>query len=218
MDQQRFEQLWARCALEGVDATTIASACYSEIDTCYRESHRYYHRPVHILHCLEQFDSACSLMEQPDLVELAIWYHDVIYVCGDKENELNSAELFKAHAQNQFSSEDIGTVYELIMVTTHDKTLPSSVDQGYVVDIDLSSFGLPWEKFLADSKAVREEFKHLSDEEFYPGQSRFFEMLLSREHFCFTEFFRNRHESQARENIERYMSQLREQGCLPAKL
>ncbi len=217
MDQQRFEQLWARCALEGVDVTTSASACFSEIDTRYKEPHRYYHRPVHILHCLEQFDYACSQMEQPDRVELAIWYHDVIYVCGDKDNELNSAELFKTHAQNQLSQEVIDTVYELIMVTIHDKKLPSSVDQGYVVDIDLSSFGLPWEKFLVDSKAVREEFKDLSDEEFYPGQCRFFKMLLDREHFCFTEFFRDRHESQARENIERYMSQLREQGCLPAK-
>ena len=50
---------------------------------------------------------------------------------------------------NQLSQEVIDAVYELIMVTIHDKKLPSSVDQGYVVDIDLSSFGLPWEKVFS---------------------------------------------------------------------
>ena len=87
-------------------------------------------------------------------------------------------------------------------------------DQGFMVDIDLSSFGLPWELFLRDSVAVREEFSHLSDEEFYPKQKGFLESLLHREHFCYTEFFRRRHEDRARTNIQRYLDELAARGLL----
>ncbi len=197
--------------MDGATAVTAAGACFSELDTLYRESHRHYHRPAHIEHCLKYFDMARSGMDQPDAVELAIWYHDVIYACGAGDNEMKSAELFKVHARDLLPAALIDCVFDLILVTIHSQKLPVTLDQGYVVDIDLSSFGLPWPQFLTDSKAVREEFSHLSDAEFYPSQCRFFEMLLAREHFCFTDFFRQRHEQQARENIQRYMLQLREQ-------
>jgi len=212
MDQQRFKQLWARSAMDGVATAAAAVAHFAVIDRHYHESHRHYHRPAHIAHCLRQFDAARPGMDQPDLVELAIWYHDVVYLCGASDNELQSAELFKAHADGQLSSRAMAIVYDLIMVTIHDQKLPVTLDQEYVVDIDLSSFGLPWEQFLTDSKAVRAEFNHLSDAEFYPGQCRFFDMLLARDNFCFTEFFRQRHELQARENIQRYLQQLSDQG------
>jgi len=209
MDRQRFEQLWARCAMDGAATATAAGGYFSELYNHYRESHRHYHRPAHIVHCLKYFDMARSGMEQPDWVELAIWYHDVIYTCGADDNELKSAELFKVHACDLLPTALIDSVYDLILVTIHSRKLPVTLDQGYVVDIDLSSFGLPWPQFLADSKAVRKEFNHQFDADFYPGQCRFFEMLLAREHFCFTEFFRQRHEHQARENIQRYLLQLR---------
>ncbi len=220
MEQHRFEQLWARCAIDGVENPGANGAWFGELDSHYRESHRHYHRPEHIEHCLRQFDAARAVpgMEQPDAIELAIWYHDAIYVCGDSENELKSAELFKSRASDCLRDDLVAYVYDLILVTMHDRELPKNIDQGYMVDIDLSSFGLPWDQFLSDSRAVRGEFEDLGDADFYPGQYRFFEMLLAREHFCFTEFFRNRHGAQARENIQRYLNKLYAQGYGPANL
>ncbi len=212
MDRQRFEQLWARCAVDRADTAAAAGVRFAELDKHYLESHRSYHRPAHIVHCLKFFDLSRSGMDHPDEVELALWYHDVIYECGADDNELKSAELFKVHAGGLLPTALIDSVYDLILVTIHSQRLPVTLDQGYLVDIDLSSFGLPWPEFLTDSKAVRAEFSHLSDADFYPGQCRFFEMLLAREHFCFTDFFRRRHEHRARENIQRYLRQLRDRS------
>ena len=75
--------------------------------------------------------------------------------------------------------------------------------EGFIVDIDLSSFGLPWDEFVRDSAAVRAEFGHLSDDTFYPRQRDFMRKLLARPSFCYTDFFRERHEARARENIRR---------------
>ena len=81
-----------------------------------------------------------------------------------------------------------------------------------MLDIDLSSFGLPWDDFVRDSSAVRQESPQLSDAEFFPGQRAFLESLVGREHFYFTEFFRSRIEETARSNIQRHLENLKEKG------
>jgi predicted metal-dependent HD superfamily phosphohydrolase len=212
MHRQRFQQLWLRCASDGASAD--ADIRFDEIASHYRESHRRYHTPEHVEHCLGQFDDARDQMDDPDSVELAVWYHDVIYDAGASDNELMSAELFQRRAAGHVDEERIRTIHDLVMVTVHNRVAPSTEDQGFMVDIDLSSFGLPWDRFLRDSVAVREEFPHLSDEEFYPKQKGFLQSLLQREHFCYTEFFRLRHEERARTNIQRYLDELAGRGLL----
>ena len=151
-------------------------------------------------------------MDEPDAVEMALWFHDAIYDVPGKENELRSAELFAARADGRGSEQFRSEVHRLIMATTHLDPPPATLDESFIVDIDLSSFGLPWEEFLRDSRAVRAELPHVSDAEFYPRQKKFLESFAARSEFCFTEFFRDRHETRARENIERLCARLETEG------
>jgi predicted metal-dependent HD superfamily phosphohydrolase len=149
-------------------------------------------------------------MDDQDAVEMSIWFHDVIYDATASDNEERSAKYFSQTCSQDVDRQLKSKVHDLIIATMH-KELPLTPDGKYLVDIDLSSFGLPWDKFLRDSEAVREEFSHLDDAEFYSAQKKFLESLLAREHFCFTEFFRQRHERTARENIRRYLDSLEKQ-------
>lgn len=212
MDKQRFEKLWLRCASD--DAAATAHECFAQVEGHYNEPHRRYHTPGHIAHCLEQFDAARALMQLPDSVELAIWYHDVIYDVGASDNELQSAKLLRRHADGALPGELVQCVHDLIMVTVHGRQEPENPDQGFMVDIDLSSFGLSWKRFLRDSVAVREEFSHMSDAQFYPRQREFLSGLLARPYFCVTDFFRKRHEARARSNITRYLADLEARGLV----
>jgi predicted metal-dependent HD superfamily phosphohydrolase len=213
MDRGRFQQLWQRCAIGKTDST-VSGSRFDEVCARYNEAHRRYHTPEHIVHCLQQFDAARDLITNDCAVELALWYHDVVYDIGANDNEALSAEFFVRHAQGELSDELIATVQQLIMVTMHLCHQPKTVDEAYLVDIDLSSFGLPWERFQRDSIAVRKEFPQTPDDEFYPKQEHFLGELLRRESFCFTDFFRQRHERQARENISAYLQNLKAQGLL----
>jgi predicted metal-dependent HD superfamily phosphohydrolase len=212
MDRRRFEQLWRDCA-DSIDSDWLG-ACYEEVHARYTESHRRYHSAGHIAHCLQQFDAASGLLDDANAVELAVWYHDVVYDIGAIDNEARSAEMFLRHASGQLSEDMSATVHELIMVTMHLCSLPATSDQSYLVDIDLSSFGLPRERFLRDSVNVREEFPHIPDAEFYTKQKKFLLELLGRKHFFFTEFFRNRHEVAACENISAYVQKLTDTDLL----
>ncbi len=200
LDRRRFKSLWARARTD--HRCDGAGAVYEELVRLYSDASRHYHTPEHIAHCLRQFDAASPYMDEPDAVELALWFHDVIYDIHADDNELRSAELFERLAGITMSPEFKQRVHDLIMVTTHDG-FPGTADERFMVDIDLSSFGLPWDEFARDSAAVRAEFGHVPDERFYSRQRDFMRKLLSRPSFCFTDFFRARHEDQARENIRR---------------
>ena len=208
LNRRRFERLWSRSIGDG------ARAVFDELDALYGEAHRRYHTAGHIEHCLRQFDLGAGRMDEPDVVEMALWFHDAIYDIPGADNELRSAELFAARAAGRGSAAFRSDVHRLVMATTHLEPPPATLDESFIVDIDLSSFGRPWEEFLSDSRAVRAEHPHVPDSEFYPRQKKFLESLAARPVFCFTEFFRDRHEARARRNIERLCARLEAEGAI----
>lgn len=205
MAKKRFQALWNRCLLAG--AASDGVAVYQELETRYSEPHRYYHTTDHIRHCLREFDLAAELMDDADAVEMGLWFHDAIYDPRASDNELKSAELFTVRADGHMDADFRRRVYDLILITIHPEQ-PRNLDQEFMVDIDLSSFGLPWPAFRRDSNAVRNEYAHMSDKQFYPAQIRFLGSLLARPSFFFTEFFRNRYEETAKGNITRHIDEL----------
>lgn len=212
MDKQRFTSLWKRCQ-SGGGSKADADDVYQEVYDYYSEPGRHYHTPRHIEHCLTQFDLASAEMEDADSVEMAIWFHDLIFDAQARDNELQSARRFVELAGDSMDGEFKTRVYDLIMATAPPR-IPKSKDQEFMLDIDLSSFGLPWTDMLRDSIAVRKESRQLTDAQFFPGQLAFLESLVGREHFYFTEYFRSRIEESARSNINRYLKNLGDQGIV----
>ena len=209
MTEERFAALWTRCLVKGADSEALA--VYQELVQRYSEPHRHYHTPEHIGHCLRQLDLAAGLMDDADAVEMALWFHDAIYDPRASDNERKSAEFFTQVVDQDVTAAFRQSVYDLIMVTTHPEQ-PRSLDEQFMVDIDLSSFGLPWDTFQRHSDAVRQEYTHLSDQQFYPNQIAFLRSLLARPAFFFTDLFRERYEKTAKENIGRHLQELRLRG------
>ena len=118
-------------------------------------------------------------MDAPDAVEMAVWFHDVVYELPGKENERRGAEVFAAKAVDRGSGRFRSKVHRLVMAMTHLDQPPQTLDESFMVDIDLSSFGRPWVEFLLDSRAVRAELPHLPDAEFLPRQKKFLESLAA---------------------------------------
>ncbi len=73
LDRQRWDALWQRLGGNPpADAFDALLAAYGGAD-------RHYHSDRHILACLEHFDRWRQLALRPDLVELALWTHDLVY-------------------------------------------------------------------------------------------------------------------------------------------
>lgn len=204
MDQDRFVALWSRSCGERDSAEDL----FKGIETSYGEPHRRYHTGTHIEQCLKQFDLARTEMDDADAIELALWFHDVEYDPDASDNELASAERFRRSAAGSMDNALIDQVYRLIMATIHSSP-PQLPDEQYVIDIDLSSFGLPWDEFYVDSRNVRDEFPALSEKEFAIKNGGFLQGLLDRPSIYSTEFFRQRLETTARENMRRQIALLK---------
>ncbi|MBK8962055.1 MAG: hypothetical protein IPM75_03020 [Candidatus Competibacteraceae bacterium] len=206
--EARFVALWNRAA---GGAATAASAIYQRLARLYGESHRHYHTFEHIRRCLEEFDAVVALTDDPDHIEMALWFHDAIYAPGAPDNEQRSADLFQRCAEGGMDERFRQSVRELIMATAH-RRAPVRRNDCFVVDIDLCSFGSPWETFERDGRRIRAEFAGVPDDRYYPNLLRFLRALQSRPTFFFTDYFQRCYEAIAHANTQRLVEELRARG------
>lgn len=202
---ERFCAQWRACA------GTNADQVWRRLHAHYQEPHRHYHTLAHIAHCLGQLDLARDHVAELSATEMAIWFHDIIYHYGARDNEILSVAYFRGLADATMSPRFIDRVSEFIIATQHAGAASDSA-VAFVVDIDLSGFGLPWENYLADSAALRCEADGVGDEQYYQGKLRFLSELQRWPSLYQSPFFQQRLEAIAQSNIARYTADLRRQG------
>jgi predicted metal-dependent HD superfamily phosphohydrolase len=179
---------------------------YGELLSAYTAPERHYHDIRHIAHCLSEFDGVRHLAHNPQALEVAIWFHDVVYDGRQHDNEEQSAEvaaaaLRKLGASNAFIDE----VQQLILFTRHDVE-PATDDGKLMADIDLASLALAPERFDENSRRIRSEYLHVPEDAFLRGRNDMLGGLLKRPRIYYTDVFHDRYEGQARENLERAVS------------
>ena len=208
LDYNRFRRLWQHCLLDS--ASDDSAAVHQQLIASYSEPQRFYHNLVHIEHCLSLLDIVHAELQNPRALELAIWFHDVVYQPGANDNEQLSADLFMAKTAGVFAEPLRDTVYQHIMATVHDGAEAGHADTKYMLDIDLSSFGRPWAEFIRDSDNLRLEMEDLPDDEFYQRQAAFQDKLFSQPRFFKSDYFYDNYEAQARQNRSDYFETIRQ--------
>ena len=203
----RFQALWQRCLLE--DSSDDSASVHQRLLAAYAEPQRFYHNLTHIEHCLSVFDEVKSLLSNPDAVELALWTHDVIYQPGARNNEALSVEWYRDIAAGVHHPDLVQRVSRHIIATLHNDKPLDDEDSRYLVDIDLSSFAMPWDDFLRDSRNLRRENPQITDQEYHHNQRKFQKLLLSRQRFYHSDYFFQHYEQQARDNLARYFEYVR---------
>ena len=208
LDYDRFRLLWQRCLLDS--AIDESAAIHQQLIASYSEPQRFYHTLTHIEHCLSLIEKISSELQSPEALELAIWFHDVVYEPGAKDNEQLSADQFMAKTDGVFDDTLRDTVYQHIMATVHDGAEVKHADTKYMLDIDLSSFGRPWAEFIQDSHNLRLELEDWPDDVFYQRQAVFQDKLFGQARFFKSDYFYDNYEAQARQNRSDYFETIRE--------
>lgn len=177
---------------------------WNSIIVQYLMEDRHYHTLSHITDMLGDYREVKHLLADAESVEIAIWYHDVIYstTSAAKENERASAQyaeqvLAKLGLPPSFRQK----ISALILATTHADT-PEDLDAQYLVDIDLAVLGKPADVFDRYEANIRKEYHHVSDNDFKQGRAAILKRFLDRPFIYATEYFRNKYEATARNNIE----------------
>ncbi|MFO1413743.1 MAG: hypothetical protein U1F10_07520 [Burkholderiales bacterium] len=209
----RFAAVWDRCVDRSLSPSGVE--VYGALAERLGAPDRRFHNLDHIRECLVHLDRVATLVRDRDAMELALWFHDAEYTPGDASNERRSAGLFvdlAGGAPTLLRRRVVG----LILATRHRKPARTH-DRRFIEDIDLVGFGAPWDQFMHNGDLLREEFASQSDERYYKGQVAFLAMLEKRAAFFLTDYFRDRYETTAQENIRRLLALRQSQGYAPPK-
>jgi len=207
----RLAAVWRR--RHAGDAARDADAVYAEVAARYADPARHYHTLEHVDDCLARLDAVADLVENPDAIEIAIWFHDVVYATGVRDNEARSARFYlqrSAGATPTFRR----AVCRMILASRHVRPMRDA-DPGYMVDIDLAGFGRPWAEFRSTTDLIRAESPQRTDGEFATGLAPFLRALVARPRMFATAWFRDRCEAAARRNVDRLLDEWHRAGYLP---
>lgn len=200
----RYMQLMRRLG-STVTASTLIK-CWVELESGYEEKHRHYHGIDHIVHLLLTFDLMRKHAKDPDIVELAIFYHDVVYMPGSRLNEEMSALMLERHAQLlliPYSATAIAGEY-VYRTKEHCGDAEANPDLCLFLDLDLIRLAADPAEFKRDTANIRKEFKKYSDNEFYFGRTKWVRSMLppEREHVFNTSLMQKRYEARAQANLK----------------
>lgn len=181
----------------------LGESIFNDLVTAYSNSTRYYHNLQHI----QQLLTVANLMKDEaknfPVIELAIWFHDVIYDSQAQDNEVKSA----AYAEQVLTSLEIDdltiqSVKQLILKTQSHQTDLEDYDSQIFLDADLSILGASQTKYQIYSQAIRQEYAWLSQSDYYLGRKKVLESFLARTRIYQTEYLFKQLENKARFNLQ----------------
>ncbi|NEE09106.1 hypothetical protein G3M58_21950 [Streptomyces sp. SID7499] len=165
----------ARGPAGGPDPAPYADALL----TRWQEPQRRYHTVEHLTAVLDRVDELERYARDPDVVRLAAWFHDAVYLPDRSENEERSARLAeRALTEAGVPEAKTAEVARLVRLTvTHDPA-DDDPDGQVLCDADLAILASPPSAYAAYTAAVREEYHFVPSDAFREGRATILRQLL----------------------------------------
>ena len=129
-----------------------------EVIANYDEEHRYYHNFNHLQEVLIELTNK-QVIEDDELF-LAAVYHDAVYDSRNKDNEEQSAFLFKEDAKKaNYTLVKTDVVAQLILDTKHHQ--PTTEKSKLLIDADLNIFNASPARLIEYEKQIFKEYQHV---------------------------------------------------------
>ena len=202
---------WHLTAINNAIEPVMLKELWQDIAVRYNESQRAYHSLQHIQQLFAQFEQIKHYLNEPHIIALALFYHDVIYEPTRSDNELKSAEYAVDSLIPYLTPEQCQHIYRLVMMTASHQIdqIDELIEHGkysdaaYLLDMDLSVLGVSWSEYQQYAQAVRQEYAHISNVDYRVGRISVLKGLLAHPTLYLTDYYHSQLENQARQNIER---------------
>lgn len=191
--------------------STIQDTLFVEVEKYYRKKSRAYHNLIHIETMLDLADDFISELEDPALLKISIWYHDLIYNALRKDNELKSAEHVKAvlGKLNCEPKRILRCYHQILSTKNHQVAKEEGTDEKLLIDFDLEILSRNWTAYERYTQQIRKEYWMYPGPIYRKGRREAMLHFLERDRIYQTDFFRENKEKQARENIVREIELLK---------
>jgi len=198
-----LQQTYIELARKYTDNVDHIAELWNEIETKHSEKTRYYHTLEHLRHLLEQLTEIKAHIVDWDTILFTLFYHDVIYISSKSDNEEQSAEL-AAERMKQLAVPEAQIekcIQQIIATKSHE--VSENNDTNLFTDADLSILGQPWEEYSRYAQNVRKEYSQYPKLIYKEGRKKVLRHFLEMERIFKSDWFFEKYEQQARENLER---------------
>jgi predicted metal-dependent HD superfamily phosphohydrolase len=198
-----------------IEPTKIQTV-FAELVAAYSSVDRFYHTLKHIQQVLETIAEIQKQTSQPTAqtinfpaIQLAAWFHDVIYEPHCKDNEEKSVVYAKdILTQFKLPVNTIQLVQDLILNTKNHQALPTDLHSHIFLDSDLAILGASQLDYQVYSKAIRQEYSWLNNQLYRCGRKQVLQQFLQRQRIYFTQYMFTKLETRARLNLQSELAHL----------
>jgi predicted metal-dependent HD superfamily phosphohydrolase len=203
-----LKEIFIELLTKYTDNERVKNKLWTEIEKNYSSKKRHYHTLQHLDNLLSQLTEVKSEIQNWETTLFTLFYHDIIYNSIKSDNEEKSAGLAeKRMTQISVSNYEIELCKKQILATkSHIKSIDS--DTNYFTDADLSILGQNWETYLLYCKNVRKEYSIYPAIVYNPGRKKVLNHFLSMDRIFKTDFFYNKFETQAKQNLQQEIESL----------
>ncbi|MEU6197857.1 hypothetical protein [Streptomyces sp. NPDC047061] len=204
-DLDALRSRWLTAFLRSRDDDSYAPDPYRYADELLRrwqEPQRRYHTLTHLTAVLDRVDVLEEYADDPDLVRLAAWFHDAVYLPDRSTNEERSARLAeRALPEAGISAARTAEVARLVRLTVSHDPAPGDRNGEVLCDADLAILAAPPSGYAAYTAEVREEYHFVPNDAFRAGRSAILRQLLDLPRLFRTPYGRTEWEPTARYNL-----------------
>ncbi|MFD1261212.1 HD domain-containing protein [Entomomonas asaccharolytica] len=169
----------------------------------YSQPDRHYHTLQYLQECFCYFDLVKDQAEMSPIIEMALWFHDAIYNVRGHNNEQLSAQWAAECLQSlKVAQSIIDEVQQLILVTDH-QTIPKTIDEKIIVDIDLAILGATPQRYAEYEQQIRKEYSWVPYFLYKKKRKDVLKSFIKRPTIYQTAKLFNLLEQQARDNLNR---------------
>lgn len=155
--------------------------------------------------CLEYFDRYCLAnqdFQNKDIVETALWFHDIVYNPKSSTNEEDSAELFHKLATIDRINENFIKDVKQIILCTKNHEAAENIDRQITLDCDLSIFASDLDTLKQYDINIRHEYSFVESSIYQQKRKQVLIKFLTKDRIYNTNYFHQTYEHQARENLK----------------
>ena len=180
----------------------VAKQEFKVIRKTFEATERFYHTLHHVKALLGLIATHEAEIEDPDLLRLAAWYHDVVYDSTRTDNERISAAFAVGSMINlELEGELMEAAEELILRTEGHNTTHATPDEALFLDFDLSILAADRKTYIEYAENIRAEYSWVSEDAYLNGRKQVLQGFLDREAIYTSRLGQQLWETKARENM-----------------
>ena len=197
---QQFKQHWVQFQQRHQLDSQRAEQCYAQLAQAYLEPQRHYHTVQHIVECLDLFHQVKAQLSDPFAVELAIWFHDVVYNPKASDNEAQSA-VFMQQCCHDFVPVAVLEKIAAWIEATQQHQPSTDTDLNFLLDIDLAILASSPSRFAEYETQIQQEYHWVEAIVYKEKRAAVLRYFYAMQPLYQTAYFQEKYELQAKQNL-----------------